>query len=344
MEKNCYILGLESSCDETAAAIVANGRQLRSRALATSIAKHQEFGGVVPELASRAQLELILPVIEECLDKSGLEPKDLDAIAVTAGPGLVGSLLVGITAAKALAFAYAKPLIGVHHLCGHVAANYLLDEVLKPPFLALIISGGHSHIAIVHDYCDYELLARTRDDAVGEVYDKLAREMGLGYPGGPVIDKLAKFGDSAAFNLPQAQFKDSLDFSFSGLKTACLEIWHKAKQRGENSDELQFNLLASFQATVVSSIISRAKLALAAHPELNTIVLAGGVAANSALRRGLDDTFANQYKINYPSLDLCTDNAAMIAAQAYYHWAINDFSELSMNADSRLELPRNRDK
>ncbi len=348
MMRDVTIIGIESSCDETAAAIVSNGRELVSAALATSIATHQDFGGVVPELASRAQVELILPVITDCLSQAHLRLRDIDAVAVTAGPGLVGSLLVGLTAAKALAFASGLPLIGIHHLCGHVAANYLTHEDLTPPFLALIISGGHSHLVEVHDYTEYELLVQTRDDAVGEVYDKLARELGLGYPGGPVIDRLTQQGRADAITLPIARIKDSLDFSFSGLKTRCLELWQRQLRScgGPEAVPLSwtYDLLASFQATVVETIVERTAAILEARTELRKIVLAGGVAANSGLREGLRRRFGQQYELYLPPLNLCTDNAAMIAAQAYYHYIEGDFRGLDLNADPRLPLPRKSQK
>ncbi|MDO5734160.1 MAG: tRNA (adenosine(37)-N6)-threonylcarbamoyltransferase complex transferase subunit TsaD [Eubacteriales bacterium] len=344
MDNSKYIIGIESSCDETAAAIVRNGRELVAASLATSIAVQREFGGVVPELASRAQLELILPVIEECLEKAQLQAEDIAAIAVTQGPGLIGSLLVGLTAAKALAFAWSKPLIGIHHLAGHVAANYLKYPDLEPPFLALIVSGGHSHLVLVHDYTDYELLAASRDDAVGEVYDKLARELGLAYPGGPVLDRLAAQGE-ARFNLPEASFTDSYDFSFSGLKTACLELYQKElRQKGSVqavSDEFKADLAASFQSTVVSTLIERTAEVLEAY-QLKKLVLAGGVAANQGLRKAAQERFSERYELYIPPLQFCTDNAAMIAAQAYYHYLEADFKELSLNAQNRLDLPRKK--
>lgn len=346
MNESVNILAIESSCDETAAAIVRNGRELLGSALASSIEIQKKFGGVVPELASRAQLESILPVVESCLDEAGLTPDDIDAIGVTCGPGLVGSLLVGLTAAKTLAFAWDKKLIGVHHLAGHVAANYLVHPELQPPFLALIVSGGHTHLVHVNDYTDFRLLAKTRDDAVGEVYDKLSRELGLGYPGGPVLDKLAQKGNPERFKLPIAHFADSYDFSFSGLKTAALEILQKERQRRQREklpEELDETWLqdfaASFQKTVVDTLVGRTLDVLENEGERD-IVIAGGVSANRGLREAADRVFTKRgLKVYYPPLSYCTDNAMMIAAQAYYHYREGDFEPLSLNATSRLDLP-----
>ena len=339
-------MAIESSCDETAAAIVRNGRELLGSALASSVEIQKKFGGVVPELASRAQLESILPVVESCLEEAGMTPDDITAIGVTQGPGLVGSLLVGLTAAKALAFAWGKKLVGVHHLAGHVAANYLVHPELKPPFLALIVSGGHTHLVHVEDYTDFRLLAKTRDDAVGEVYDKLSRELGLGYPGGPVLDKLAQAGDPERFKLPIAHFEESYDFSFSGLKTAALEILQKERQRRrreklpEALDETWLrDFAASFQKTVIDTLIGRTEEVLDKEGERD-IVLSGGVSANRGLRETADRVFTKRgLKVYYPPLSYCTDNAKMIASQAYYHYVEGDFAPLSLNATSRLELP-----
>ncbi len=309
------ILSIETSCDETSASIVKNGRLIRSNIISSQIHIHSKYGGVVPELASRHHLENINIVIVEALKKARLKMTDIDALAVTQGPGLVGSLLVGIMAAKTLASLYRIPLIPINHIEGHIYANFL-EHTLKPPFLALVVSGGHTELIVQQDYTRYKILGRTRDDAVGEAYDKVAKLLGLGYPGGPVIDKLAREGDPNYVKFPRPYLPGSYDFSFSGLKTAVVN--HVAKLPAATCRLRTKDIVASFQQAVVEVLVNKT-LATAQKLKMKKIVLAGGVAANSALRA----LFAAKIKktglkIYYPSLILCTDNAAMIAGAAYY--------------------------
>ncbi len=343
-EEKQYILGIESSCDETAAAIVVNGRQVLSNVIFSSADLHKIYGGVVPEIASRKHLEAMPYVLDQALNQAGLKLDDLTAVGVTKGPGLVGSLLVGLSAAKALGLAKSKPIYGIHHLAGHIAANYLTYPDLKPPFLSLIISGAHSHIVLVKDYCDFKILARTRDDAPGEVFDKIAREAGLGYPGGPMIDRLAKNGCKTAFDLPRPHFKDSQDFSFSGLKTACLNILNQARQKAERrglnwTDVLRIeDLAATFQSAVAGILLDHC-LACLDFTGQKKLVLAGGVAANSEVRRIFSELSAQRgIQVYLPELRYCTDNAAMIASQAYYSLLYKKADSLDLNAQAMLEL------
>ena len=342
--KPIYIMGIETSCDETSAAIVANGRRIISNVVASQIDLHQRYGGVVPELASRQHVKNILPVIDEAIALSGLTIDEIDAIAVTAGPGLIGALLVGVSAAKALAFTIDRPLIAVNHLAGHIAANYLGDNKLKPPFLSLIVSGAHANIIYVRDYSDYLMIAKTKDVAAGEVFDKLARAVGLGYPGGPMIEQTAKGGNRNAFPLPHPKIKNSLDFSFSGVKTAALNVLNKAELTAKKNGQDRRKILSDqdFAATVQETIVE----ILADHlwqaqklTNAQTIVLAGGVSANLRLRETITK-LADQIgvKLIVPDIKLCTDNAAMIAAAGYFQWQEGICSDLSLNATALWEL------
>ena len=371
--KPTYILAIESSCDETAAAVVRNGREVLSNIIASQIALHTLYGGVVPEIASRKHIEKINPVITEALAKAGMTLEEMDAIAVTYGPGLVGSLLVGVAEAKAIAYAAGKPLIGVHHIEGHVSANYISHPELEPPFLCLVVSGGHTHIVMVEDYGTYRIIGRTHDDAAGEAYDKIARAIGLGYPGGPKVDALAKQGDPEAIAFPRAHIEDCpYDFSFSGLKSAVLNYINiekmklrdaaKTKAEDESSDSkpapvlakhgvptggetegtescpevfsdgtTKADLAASFQAAVVDVLVTRT-IAAAKAQGVNTVAIAGGVASNSALRNRMREVGeANGMKVLYPEPVLCTDNAAMIGAAAYYEFLRGNTADLTLN-------------
>ncbi len=335
--KDITILGIETSCDETSAAVVKNGRQVLSNIISSQISLHQKYGGVVPEIASRKHVELIMPVIHQGLEEAGIALDQIDAIGVTYGPGLVGALLVGLSAAKALAFALDKPLVGVHHIEGHIAANYIEHSLLDPPFVCLVVSGGHSHIIYVQDYDKFEIMGKTRDDAAGEAFDKVARAVGLGYPGGPLIDRAAKDGDSKTIACPRVVFKDgSLDFSFSGLKTAVLNYLNTMDQKGEKYRVE--DVCASFQAAVVDvltdNLISAAQIKGA-----KKIALAGGVAANSLLRSELSNKARSHgFEFYYPKPVLCTDNAAMVAAAAYYEFVKGKISDLYLNAVPGLKL------
>lgn len=335
--KNTIILGIESSCDETSAAVVVNGRIVLSNIIASQIDLHAEYGGVVPEIASRKHVELILPVIDSALKEAQMSLDDIDGIAVTYGPGLVGALLVGVSAAKAIAVAMNKPLIKVHHIEGHIAANYITHIELEPPYVCLVASGGHSHIVHVKDYLDFSILGRTRDDAAGEAFDKIARVLGLGYPGGPAIDKQAKNGNPKAYRFPRVQFSDgSYDFSFSGLKTAVINHVNKARQKGE---ELPIpDICASFQQAVVDVLVDHTITAAYAMG-VKTICLAGGVASNSLLRSTLESR-ANKKGIQalYPTPILCTDNAAMIGAAGYYSFLAGEFADWTLNAIPSIHI------
>jgi N6-L-threonylcarbamoyladenine synthase len=336
-KKDILILGIETSCDETSASVVLNGRKVVSNIISSQIDLHQKYGGVVPEIASRKHVELMLPVIDEALDKAEIKLKDLDAIGVTYGPGLVGALLVGLSAAKGLAFAVDKPLIGVHHIEGHIAANYLQHEDLKPPFVCLVASGGHSHIVYVESYDRFQILGQTRDDAAGEAFDKIARAIGLGYPGGPLIDKAAGQGDPKAISFPRVFFEGgSLDFSFSGLKTAVLNYLHNLSQKGESFNISDIS--ASFQQAVVDVLVKNTVTA-AIKMEVNKITLAGGVASNRCLRKQMkEQAHAKGIEVLYPSPILCTDNAAMIACAAYYGLVNGTMCDLRLNAIPGLRL------
>ncbi|NLY83424.1 MAG: tRNA (adenosine(37)-N6)-threonylcarbamoyltransferase complex transferase subunit TsaD [Acholeplasmataceae bacterium] len=336
VKKDIYILGIESSCDETAAAVVKNGRIVLSDVIASQIDIHRKFGGVVPEIASRKHIEKVMPVIDEALSRAGVELADIDAIAVTYGPGLVGALLVGLSAAKALTFALDKPLIGVNHLEGHVFANFIADDELEPPFLALVVSGGHTALMRVADYNSFELLGQTKDDAAGEAFDKIARFMGLQYPGGPEIEKLARGGNPAAVDFPRALLDQGYDFSFSGLKSAVINYLHKEKQAGREIS--RDDVAASFQEAIVDVLVKKSIQALEA-TGLKKIVLAGGVSANKTLQEELAKAAsAVGVSLVYPKQVLCTDNAVMIACRGYYKFINKEISGLDLNADPALKL------
>lgn len=331
------ILAIESSCDETAAAVVKNGREVLSNVINTQIAIHTEYGGVVPEIASRKHIENINPVIKKALEDAGVTLDDIDAIGVTYGPGLVGALLVGVAEAKAIAFAKNKPLVGVHHIEGHISANYVENKELEPPFVALVVSGGHTHLVKVNDYGEYEIIGRTRDDAAGEAFDKVARAIGLGYPGGPKIDKLAKEGNPDAIEFPRAHVDDApYDFSFSGIKSAVLNYINSANMQGKEINRA--DVAASFQKAVVDALVSRA-VRLAKECGMDKLAIAGGVASNSALRAAVQEECAkNNIKFYSPSPVLCTDNAAMIGAAAYYEYIKGVRHGYDLNAVPNLKL------
>lgn len=335
--KDILILGIESSCDETAAAVVKNGREVLSNVINTQIALHKKFGGVVPEVASRRHIETIDAVIGEALSEANVTFNDIDAIAVTYGPGLVGALLVGVSTAKALAFALGKPLVAVHHIKGHIMANFVSHKNLEPPFICLVASGGHSHIVAVEDYTKLEIMGRTRDDAAGEAFDKIARVLGLGYPGGPLIDKIAKEGNPDAVQFPRVRMdKDSLDFSFSGVKTAVINYLHKLEQNGEEYNKA--DIAASFQ-NAVTDVLCEHTLEAALRRGSKIIALAGGVASNSALREKMTRTAEKQgINVVCPEPVLCTDNAVMIACAGYYEYQENNFADMTLNAVPSLQL------
>ena len=335
--KDTLILGIESSCDETAAAVVKNGRVVLSDVISSQIATHTLYGGVVPEIASRKHIERINQVIKEALAKAEVTLDDIDAIGVTYGPGLVGALLVGVAEAKAIAFAANKPLVGVNHIHGHVSANFIQSPELEPPFLCEIVSGGHTHLVIVRDYGDFEILGRTRDDAAGEAFDKVARAVGLGYPGGPKIDKAAKEGDPNAINFPRAHMEDApYDFSFSGIKSAVLNYINKAKMMGQEISVP--DIAASFQAAVVDVLVDNA-LRAAKEYGIKKLALAGGVASNSALRAAFTAACEKEGISFYiPAPILCTDNASMIGAAAYYEYIKGRRDGWDLNAVPDLKI------
>lgn len=335
--RDILILGIESSCDETAAAVVKNGREVLSGVINTQIAIHKQFGGVVPEVASRRHIEVIDDVIDEALKQADVTFEDIDAVAVTYGPGLVGALLVGVSTAKSLAYALKKPLVPVNHIKGHIMANFVAHKELEPPFVCLVASGGHSHIVEVNSYSDLKILARTRDDAAGEAFDKIARVLGLGYPGGPLIDELAKQGDKKAVEFPRVKMAgDSLDFSFSGVKTAVINYLHKIEQNGEEYKKA--DIAASFQEAVVEALCTHT-IEAAKRTGNKTVALAGGVASNSALRAKMTE-YADKYgmKVVYPEPILCTDNAVMIACAGYYGYLEKNFADMTLNAQPNLSL------
>ena len=329
------ILAFESSCDETSCAVVENGRKVLSDVISSQVPIHKKFGGVVPEIASRHHIEDVLPVAEEALSEAGLSWKDVDAIAVTQGPGLVGALLVGVAAAKAAAWALGKPLIAVNHMEGHIFANLLQHPDLEPPFLSLVVSGGHTMIVVIEDYNTFKLLGQTRDDAAGEAFDKIARVMGYPYPGGPHIDKLAQSGNPNAISFPVGMAKEhNFDFSFSGLKSAVINYLHTAEMKKETVSKE--DVAASFQKAVVDVLVSKT-MAAAELTGLKTIALAGGVAANSGLRKALEQACAARgLRLCRPDPILCTDNGAMIGCRAYYMAEAGDFAPWTLNADPRL--------
>lgn len=327
--KDIIILGIESSCDETSVAVVKNGRTVLSNVINTQIAIHTQFGGVVPEIASRKHVENISNVTKQALKEANVTFDDIDAIACTYGPGLVGALLVGVSYAKALSYAINKPLVGTNHIKGHIAANYITNPNLKPPFLCLVISGGHTHLVHIKNYKDFEIMGKTRDDAIGEAFDKVARVIGLGYPGGPKVDNLAKEGN-ANIVLPKTHF-ENLDFSFSGIKTSVINLHHK------NPDVNKADLCTSFEKTVTEELINNT-LEAAKILNINKIALAGGVSANSYIRANFENLKNDGYEIYYPDLNLCTDNAAMIASAGYYEFINGRISDLTLNAVPNLKL------
>lgn len=337
MNNDVLILAIESSCDETAAAVVKNGRDVLSNIISSQIELHKLYGGVVPEIASRKHIEKINQVIEEALFEAHVSLEEITAIAVTYGPGLVGALLVGVAEAKAIAFAAKKPLIGVHHIEGHISANFIENKELEPPFACLVVSGGHTHLVVVKDYGEYEILGRTRDDAAGEAFDKVARAIGLGYPGGPKIDRLSREGNPDAIAFPRAKVNQSeYDFSFSGLKSAVLNYLNSCEMKGETVNKA--DVAASFQKAVIDVLVDHSLQAVKEYG-FSKLALAGGVASNSHLR----EAFKNECKrrkitLYFPSPILCTDNAAMIGSAAYYEYRKGIRSGLDLNAVPNLKL------
>lgn len=336
-KENIITLAIETSCDETSCAVVKNGREVLSNVISSQIEIHRKFGGVVPEVASRKHIENINLIIQQALDEANITFKDIDLIGVTQGPGLVGALLVGISSAKAIAYSLDIPIIGVNHIEGHICANYIDHKDLEPPFTCLVVSGGHTYLVEAKDYTEYELIGRTRDDAAGEAFDKVARSLGLSYPGGPLIDKLSKEGDKDAIDFPRVFLeRNSYDFSFSGLKTAVLNYLNQANQKGE--EIIVKDVAASFQQAVIEVLVDKA-IKLAKIRKSSKIVMAGGVAANEGLRnmmkhRGEEESI----DILYPSRILCTDNAAMIGSAAYFNYIKGQVSDLYLNVVPNLEL------
>jgi N6-L-threonylcarbamoyladenine synthase len=337
MDKDVKILAIESSCDETSAAVVVNGRKVLSNIISSQIAIHTKFGGVVPEVASRKHIEVISEVVEQALKEAEVSFEDIDAIGVTYGPGLVGALLVGVQYAKGLAYSLGKPLIGVNHIEGHISANFIEYEDLKPPFVCLVVSGGHTFIVHMKDYGDFEVMGQTRDDAAGEAYDKVARAIGLGYPGGPKIDKLSKEGNENAIKFPRANFhEESLDFSFSGVKSAVLNYLNKMEMKKEEINRA--DVAASFQKAVVDFLVSNAMKACIIK-KVDKIAIAGGVASNSALRKSMIDAGTKRnINVLFPEPVLCTDNAAMIGSAAYFEYIKGVTAPLDFNAVPNLKL------
>ncbi len=335
--KDIRILGIESSCDETAASVVLNGRKVLSNIISSQIDIHTLYGGVVPEIASRKHMERIDRVVNAALKESKVSIDDIDAIAVTYGPGLVGALLVGVSYAKSYAWALNKPLVGVHHIEGHICANYIEHEDLKPPFISLVVSGGHTHLVKVSDYGKYEILGRTRDDAAGEAFDKVARVIGLGYPGGPKIDKVSSEGNPNAYSFPRAKISENeYDFSFSGLKSAVLNELNSLKMNGQTY--VQADVAASFQQAVVDVLVSHSMAAIDEYkPEC--FAIAGGVASNSHLRKAMEEACAAKgVRFYMPSPVYCTDNAAMIAVAGYHEYLAGNISGWDLNAIPGLKL------
>lgn len=335
--KDTLILAIESSCDETAAAVVKNGREVLSNVISSQIELHKLFGGVVPEIASRKHIEKINEVIESALWEAGVTLDQIDAIGVTYGPGLVGALLVGVAEAKAISYAKNIPLVGVHHIEGHISANYIENKQLEPPFLCMVVSGGHTHLVHVKDYGVYEIIGRTRDDAAGEAFDKVARAVGLGYPGGPKIDKLSKEGNPKAIAFPKAHIDGApMDFSFSGIKSAVLNYINGCKMKEQPINGA--DIAASFQNAVVEVLVEKTILA-AKNLNLDQVCLAGGVAANTTLRNAMEDACKEaNLKFSFPSPVLCTDNAAMIGAAAYYEYLAGTRHGLDLNAVPNLKI------
>ncbi|MBD5463817.1 MAG: tRNA (adenosine(37)-N6)-threonylcarbamoyltransferase complex transferase subunit TsaD [Lachnospiraceae bacterium] len=337
MEKDVYILAIESSCDETAAAVVKNGREVLSNVIYSQIALHTEYGGVVPEIASRKHIEKINQVIGQALADADRELSQMSAIAVTYGPGLVGALLVGVSAAKAISFASGIPLVGVHHIEGHISANYIENKELKPPFICLVVSGGHSHLVVVKDYGEYEIIGRTRDDAAGEAFDKVARAIGLGYPGGPKIDKVSKEGDPEAICFPRAKVGNAeYDFSFSGLKSAVLNYLNSCQMKGEEINVA--DVAASFQKAVIDVLVEHSMEAVRKYG-YKKFAIAGGVASNSGLRKAFEEACQKDgIEFYHPSPVYCTDNAAMIGTAAYYEFQKGVRHGFDLNAVPNLKL------
>ena len=332
--KDILVLGIESSCDETSVAVVKNGREVLSNVINSQIKIYEKYGGVVPEIASRSHTEVINEVYKEALKQAKVSIEDIDVIACTYGPGLVGALLVGVSYAKGLSFATGKPLVAVNHIEGHIAANYITYPELKPPFLCLVVSGGHTHLVYIKDYTHFEILGKTRDDAIGEAFDKVARVVGLGYPGGPKVDKLAKEGE-ANIPLPKTHI-EGLDFSFSGIKTAILNLHHK------NPEINKADLCASFEKSCTEVLVENT-LKAAESLKVNTVALAGGVSANSYIREKflqLEET--HNMKVYYPEPILCTDNAAMIASAAYFDYKAGNIADLTLNAIPNLKIGERR--
>lgn len=330
-------LAIETSCDETSCSVLKDGREILSNIISSQIPIHRKFGGVVPEIASRKHIESINNIVQEALDEAKVGFNDIDLIGVTRGPGLVGALLIGISTAKALAYGLDKPIVGVNHIEGHVCANYIEHKDLEPPFTCLIVSGGHTYLVYVNDYTDYELIGRTRDDAAGEAFDKVARSLGLPYPGGPVIDKLSKEGNKDAIKFPRIFLeKDSYDFSFSGLKTSVLNYLNQREQKGEKI--IIEDVAASFQQAVLDVLVDKS-FRLAKEKKSKKIVLAGGVASNEGLRSMMEERAKEEnMDILYPSRTLCTDNAAMIASAAYFNYKKGNVSDLYLNVIPNLSL------
>lgn len=337
MIKDILILAIETSCDESAAAVVKNGREVLSNIISSQIELHKLYGGVVPEIASRKHIEKINQVIEEALSEAKVTLQDIDAIGVTYGPGLVGALLVGVAEAKVISFAAQKPLVGIHHIEGHISANYIENKELEPPFLCLIVSGGHTHLVLVKGYGEYEIVGRTRDDAAGEAFDKVARAIGLGYPGGPKIDKLAKEGNKNAIAFPRGQIEGSpYDFSFSGLKSSVLNYINSCEMKQEEINRA--DIAASFQEAVVDVLVTKAVKA-AKEYGMKKVAIAGGVAANSSLREAMVKACKeNDLSFYYPTPIFCTDNAAMIGSAAYYEFLKGTRSGLDLNAIPNLKI------
>lgn len=336
-EKDELILAIESSCDETAAAVIRNGREVLSNVISSQIPLHTLYGGVVPEIASRKHIEKINQVIEEALREAEVTLKDIDAIGVTYGPGLVGALLVGVAEAKAISYAAKIPLVGVHHIEGHISANYIEYGELEPPFVSLVVSGGHTHLVRVKDYGEYEILGKTRDDAAGEAFDKVARAIGLGYPGGPKIDKLAREGNPDAIKFPRAKVEDGVyDFSFSGLKSAVLNYLNGCRQKGQ--EIVEADVAASFQKAVVDVLVDHGRMAVR-ELGLDKLALAGGVASNSSLREAMEEACRQDgVRLYVPSPVYCTDNAAMIGVAAHYELKKGVRCSLDLNAVPNLRL------
>ena len=337
MQEDIYILAIESSCDETSAAVVKNGRTVLSNVIHSQIDLHTLYGGVVPEIASRQHIEKVNQVIRKALNDANMKLDDITAIAVTYGPGLVGALLVGVSAAKAIAFATGKPLIGVHHIEGHISANYIDNEQLEPPFHCLVVSGGHTHLVHVQDYGEYEILGKTRDDAAGEAFDKVARAVGLGYPGGPKIDKISNEGNPMAIDFPRGKVSDNVyDFSFSGLKSAVLNYLNQCEMKNEKV--IVPDVAASFQQAVIDVLVGHSMEACRAL-DVKKFAIAGGVASNRHLRAAFDEACKkNKIELHYPAPILCTDNAAMIGAAAYYEYIAGTRHGWDLNAVPALKL------